>query len=919
MFRDEELSSFFREIFSPEEVKGFLDIVERFSPIPRATLEALRGLISNHRERKKEIVDLVRDERALMVISRVLGYSIYLRSIVNERVDLLFELCRDLVFPFDSERVKREIDEILEASGGDKGFFLRNLRDVRKREFLRIVSRELVGFSSFEETCGDLSVLADMVIDGVFRFNFLELSGELGIPSSEFCIISLGKLGGMEINYSSDVDIIFVYEKDGKTSKGIENVEFFDKLARNIIYDLSSSVEGEFLYRVDTRLRPDGEFGALVREEKSYYEYYAERAQAWELQMLVKARYSAGDQNLGQRFVSNVREIIFSTPFTDAEIGEILGVKQKIKGAEYDLKKSTGGIRDIEFIVQLLQLIFGTRERSLRVQNTLQALERLEKLKVLDKDTKRVLEYGYRTLRRLENYVQLYANLQDFSLPVGNRDRMVGLSRLLQFRDSKVLGDEEERLLQIVSEVKREVIRVKGYIFEKLLDVRVGEEGIFFLYNSDEKEVRDLLISYGIRETTRAFSFLESMISSSFRGGVETSIGLRNLLRAISNSPFPDRSLSNVYYVLEATQNLPISIQFFTDERNVNFMFNVSLLKDTLINILRRRNWIWDGMMDTNAFMDYLPTFFSRISFSGKDYLERIREVYEVTLTSLAFLRINRFISSNRTKKLFSEMYDRIFEEFSRNLGGEVCVLALGRWASRKLTFFSDIDLIYILPFDPASSEFFELRDRVIRYHNELNTIFEIDTRLVEGAHKGSFVVSLRTLEEKPFDIWQVVAYLKSRPVSSNERFAKTVRDLLASKLSYAIRKLDLEEFSEYAKRVISTFERTNDFKKGRGNLLELELILDKLYFKHFVELGELLIASSLSEMSRALEKVVRFSIPIRDYISFIVELEEVSRIVEGNGFDERIFGILGMPVSYEEFRELRDRVITWCDEVIRL
>ncbi|MEN2997921.1 MAG: hypothetical protein ABDH28_02650 [Brevinematia bacterium] len=915
----EQLVDLLKFSFPQDQLERIVDAIETFSPIPKNTFDSLRTLILNHRDKEEEIVGVLSRGDLLELISKVLGYSIYLRNIINEKIELLFFLQESISTPFDEEGVRKEVEEVVREFSDDKNSFLSKLRDIRKREFLKIVSREMVGLSSFEETSKELSLLADIMIEGVLKFNTLELSREMGEPSSEFCVISLGKLGGLELNYSSDVDIMFVYERDGKTSKGVENSEFFDKLARNIVYEMSSSVKGEFLYRVDTRLRPDGEFGALVKREEGYYDYYTERGQTWEIQMLIKTRCSAGSLTLGKRFVDNIREIVYSTPLTDSEIAEILGIKQKIRGTEYDLKKSTGGIRDIEFIVQLLQLIFGTKEKALRLQNTLLALDKLEKIKVIDGEMKRVLEYGYRTLRRLENYIQLYANLQDFSLPINDTNRMIGLFRLLQTKYSKISGDEDRYLLHLVNDIRREVIKVKGYIFEKLLDVRAGEEVIFFLYNSEEKEVRDLLFSYGIKETARAFSFLESMISFSFRGGVETSIGLRNLLRAVSLSPMPDKSLSNIYYVLEATQNLPISIQFFTDERNVNFIFNVSLLKDAFISILRKRNWIWDGMMDTNAFMDYLPVFLNKIDFSRESWVEIVREVYEVVVTSLAFLRINKFINANRTKELFARLYDKIFLEFSKVLGGNLCVLSLGRWANRKLTFFSDVDLVYILPYSPYSDEFFDVRDGILKIHNELGSIFEIDTRLVEGSHKGSFIISLKTLEESSFDIWQTIAYLKSRPISSSETFERKVGEVIVYKLRDAIRNLDFSEFNNFVKRVIANFERVDDLKKGRGNILELELVLDKLYFKHFREFDEVPVAKSLSEMERMLENVVKLEVPLRDYLALLVEVEDVTRIVEGIGFDDKVFDIAKIPVKFSEFQKLRGEVISWCDKVINL
>ncbi|MFN4244780.1 MAG: hypothetical protein ACK4F9_01345 [Brevinematia bacterium] len=892
------------------------DIIQTYSPIPKNTYDSLRLLVNSYPNYTDSISKLILDENKLIILSRALGYSVYLRNIFNDNIDLIFDVCNGKI-NFSLEDLENKANEIFDKFKEDKHTFLKEINKLKRREFLKVVVKEILRESSFEDTCKNLSFLANVILDNILKFNLYNLSKELGEPSSEFCIISLGKLGGLEINYSSDVDIIFVYEKDGKTSKGFDNSEFFDKLARSIIYDTSSNTYGEFLYRVDTRLRPDGEFGNLVRNEQSYYTYYNERAQTWEIQMLIKANFSAGSKELGSRFIKNIKNIVYSIPIGYSEIAEILGIKQKIKGSEYNLKKSTGGIRDIEFIVQLLQLIFGSKDENLRVQNTLLALKKLEETKIISKEIKSNLEYSYTNLRRLENYIQLYNNLQEFSLPINDKQRMIGLFRLLQTENSQIYTNEDKMLLNFVDRIKREVIKIKAYIFEKFLDIKFGEETVFFLYNSDEKEVKDLLTSYGIKEVSRAFSFLESMISSSFKGGVETSIGLRNLLRAISNSPSPDRSLSNIYYILEATQNLPISIQFFTDERNVNFIYNVSLLKDIFINILRKRNWIWDGMMDINAFIDYFDVLLNKLDLNDKNSIETIREVYEVFLTSLAFLRINKFIDANKTKKFFTDLYNKIFMEFSRFVNSKLCVLSLGRWATRKLTFFSDIDLVYIIPYNVHSEEFFEMRDKTIYIHNQLNTIFEIDTRLVEGSHKGSFIVSIESLENSNFEIWQTIAYLKSRALCYDDQVKQHVENIVYEKLKKAIQTLNFKEFNEFIKKVILKFENINDLKKGRGNLLELEFVLDKLFFKHFREFEEFPIAKPLSEMARMVGNVVKIDVPLVDYISFLVEIEDIMKIVEGIDFNDKLFEIAGLPINLTEFQKIKKDIISWSNEIL--
>lgn len=884
--------------------------IEVLSPIPEYTIEGINLFLYKNPEYQIEFFKSLENHDFLTFVCKSMGYSKYITNCFIENPNLLFEIFLTINERFYKGKLE---EKIFSEKPETKSDIIKKLKKAKKTEFLRIVIRELLNLSSFEETSSELSLLADEVLEIVLSVNFKELSEQYGNPSSGFCIISLGKLGGDEINYSSDIDVIFVYEKDGKTENGVENSEFFDKLARNIIHNISSSEGGEFLYRIDTRLRPDGEFGALVRSKESYYRYYEERGQTWELQMLIKAKVSAGNRKLGEEFINNIKKVIYSSPLTDSEIAEILGIKQKIKGEENNLKKSTGGIRDIEFIVQLLQLTFGMKNEDLRTPNTLTAINKLKEHKIITTETARILSEGYTNLRRLENYIQLYQNLQDFSLPVNDQKRMIGLFRLLNKLNQPIEGNEDKRLLDLVGYIKKDVIRVKTEVFEKLLDVKIGEESIFFLYNSEEeKEIQDLLNSYGLKDIKKSFSFIESIISSSFRGGIEATIGLKNLLRAISNSPTPDKSLSNIYYILEATQNLPISIQFFTDQRNVNFIYNVSLLKDKFINILRKRNWIWDGMMDTNAFMDYLKTFIQRINFRDPNVYSQIEEVYETYITSLALLRVNNFITAKESKEILTNMYNKIFEEETKYLNGNLCILSLGRLATRKITFFSDADLIYIIPFQVHSDEYEEIKEQTLKIHNNLNKIFEIDTRLVEGSHKGSPFISLDTLKEMELEIWQIVAYLKSRPITLNRKLAEEVHTTIKNKLKNAIKKINIEEYLSFARKVINSFQnQKDDIKKGRGNLLEIELVVNKILFKNYTKLNKLPISEPLSEIYTLLKDEI--PLPLKDYINYLTQIEDFTRIIEGIEVNEKWFKIFKLPISHEGFLRLRNQVIEWC------
>jgi glutamate-ammonia-ligase adenylyltransferase len=886
-----------------------------FAPIPSIVVDNIDRFLSIHFD--SSLAERLIEEN-IPFFSKLFGYSQYLRDIALAHPGFVDYSFKHLDSPFDKINFLEEVlsySEFFQESRKSK--FLKLLNELKQREFLKIAIREMLGISSFGEAVREFSDLADAVVHLVVKINYDDFVINYGVPSSQFCVVGLGKLGGRELNYSSDIDVIFVYEKDGETAKGIQNSEFFDKLAKSVVYDLTSRMNGSFLFRVDTRLRPDGEFGPLVRSEESYYRYYTERADTWEIQALVKARFVGGDEELGKRFENNIKDIVYSTPVSESDIAQILSIKEKIKGDEYNVKKCSGGIRDIEFIVQALQLVFGFKEESVRVQNTLEAINSLFAKGMINSDIEIKLKTSYILLRRIENYIQLYNNLQDFSLPVKDGNRMVGIYRLLYFLEGLPSGDEQQKLLEVFKRAKENVLEVKRIIFQNFLEISGGEEVVLFLYNSNEEEVRNLLSSYGLDPDT-SFNFVSDIVSRSTKGGVETSLGLKNLLRTVSRTKNPNLALSNIYSILEVTGNLPIAIQIFLEKNNVEFMSNIALLKEVFINILRRRHWIWDGTMDPEAFVDYLRgNLFVKLkdSSSGvanlEEFLRYVRDVCEVVLLSMALFRTNGLLSTYEVRRLFTEFYNVVFEGVCRFVGNGFGIIRLGRWAAGELTFFSDLDTIYFIDYDVYSDDWYKIKSEVEKIHNKLNDIFSIDVRLVEGAHKGSPFISETTLRSAKLEFWQLVAYLKSNCLSIDGDLEERVNSLLVDSLNRSVSSDLQQRFYELRTKAIKFGGENFDIKKGEGGLLDLELALVKKFYQTFKEVRREHLGLGLKGMVEILRDSVGESELVSRYIEILFSVEDVLKVLEKEDVNDRVLRYYA-GISYDEFGELRSKVLEW-------
>jgi glutamate-ammonia-ligase adenylyltransferase len=325
------------------------------------------------------------------------------------------------------------------------------LRLAWRREMLHIGVRDLLRLASVEETLGALSGLAEALIQKAYDVAEAALREEHGMtpapPSSRgrsgrgFTVLGLGKLGGSELNFSSDVDLVFVCASDdgrmGRGRSAPSRSAYYAALARRVTAVLGDVTSEGYMYRVDLRLRPDGNLGGVAPSLRACQEYYRTRGATWERLALLKAWPVAGDRSLGLRFLTGVRPFIYARPFDAAALEEVREIKRRIdrKVALRDeslrhVKLGIGGIREVELLVQTLQVRFGDARPTIRERNTLRALERLRTTGLLSSAESDTLVEAYLFLRDVENKLQMVAGAQTHSLPEGPEELRVCGRRL---------------------------------------------------------------------------------------------------------------------------------------------------------------------------------------------------------------------------------------------------------------------------------------------------------------------------------------------------------------------------------------------------------------------------------------------------------------------------------------------------------
>src|SRR5437764_12207828 len=298
------------------------------------------------------------------------------------------------------------------------------LRRWKNKEMTRIALRELANAAALEETTAELSQLAEICVREVLAHWNAKFRESFGSPAANFAILALGKLGGRELNHSSDVDLIFLYSEEGELSPRLSYHQWFNRLAEKILETFAVHDPEGALFRIDLRLRPEGGAGPLVRSLESMENYYAGFGETWERIALIKARGIAGDRELAYEFLRQHQPFIYPRSPTPDLLDEIAKIKRRIErdvvrsdALDRDVKLGRGGIREIEFVVQTLQFIHGGRYIFLRETGTLNALRALFRLELIPHNEVVDLDRAYRFLRQVEHRLQIEAEQQTHTVP----------------------------------------------------------------------------------------------------------------------------------------------------------------------------------------------------------------------------------------------------------------------------------------------------------------------------------------------------------------------------------------------------------------------------------------------------------------------------------------------------------------------
>jgi [glutamine synthetase] adenylyltransferase / [glutamine synthetase]-adenylyl-L-tyrosine phosphorylase len=753
-----------------------------------------------------------------------------------------------LPFPRRAEGFRREVQSWLKPKleARDYAGALAELRRFQQREMLRIAARDLARLGDVVQITRELSDLADVCLATIERLCRRQGRERFGQPyhqdadgqwqPTEFCVLGMGKLGGQELNYSSDVDLMFLYTDEGEVFKEppakdqtpravMPNHQFFNKLAEAFCAEVARVTPDGTLYRVDLRLRPEGDAGPLCRSLQSYENYYAEWGQTWERMMLIKARHVAGDESLSAEFLEMIQPFRYPASLSADVLREVAAVKDRIEtevvGAdelERNVKLGRGGIREIEFVVQSLQILHAGKLPFLQAAETLPCLAKLAQYKLLETAEAQQLDAAYRFLRDVEHRLQMEENQQTHTMPA-DREARLRLARLMGCRSVEAF----ERIWRAHQDNVRRV-------YDRLLKEESAPAPAEALpeFDGAEEEWKQRLAARSFRDPESAFRLLKEFAEGP--GYVHISPRTTELarqlivkfldlcpnhsarpssaqqLRRAGRTPKsailsdPDRVVTRLDSYLEAYGSHAALLEMWHSNPQAfelmlllfdrsEFLAEAAIRTPDLIDDfvaggrLRQRKTAQEILKDL------------RHGLGDADQFLWLRRYHEAELMRLGLRDILGLADFEQNLAELSALADACLQyalevvmRQNRIKTPPFVIIGLGKLGGCEIDYGSDLDLLFVT--DAPAKELPKLQRPAVNLmellsrRTEQGIVFHTDARLRPDGEKGLLVNTLAAYEEyyrERAQLWEIQALTRTRPVAGNPALGEQFQKLAAT------------------------------------------------------------------------------------------------------------------------------------------
>ncbi len=792
---------------------------------------------------------------------------------------------------------------------------LTSLRQQRNKIMAHIAARELLQLDDIRTSCFALSTFADGCLWFAHNFYHPKMVERFGAPISEndgteqsLIILGMGKLGGQELNFSSDIDLIFAFNQKGKTNhpkshRAIENSEFFIRLSKQIVNALNNLEHEGFVFRVDTRLRPYGKSGPMACGFETLELYFLHNARPWERFALGKARPITGSKKDWDILIPMFESFVYRR-YTDFSILEDLrDTKAMIKNKllqnisdQWNVKLGTGGIREVEFFLQSKQLIYAGKQRNLRCRGVFESLEQFIPSGLLSRETSETLPDDYRFLRKLEQRIQYWNDDQTHLLP----NDEAHLNWLIESMGAKNADEFNLHIKQVRT-------RVTDEFHELLFNDIPAEATIEWISMSNIDSLYNEIFRSGY-SFTPSQRWLELIVNFNqsrvaINASTKSKHHMNTLYSIILKNPLAQNYavLDHVLKVLSTTIQRSNYLALLVERTNIlELVITVVSKSSFLAEELQKHPSLLDSMVVPShsivpshkvEMMQMIDNFMLHVpSNEIENKLNLLKEFKRAMVFRIAFSNINQTISIHKTSLVLSWLAYVVIRKSldvaitmmqgSRPIAGledyrklPLIIVGYGKAGSGEMGLGSDLDIVLI--YDKNHEKFKLPEDWFLRLTRKLiqvlsassvaGFLYEIDTRLRPDGKSGTMIVSLEQFQEYQLEraqTWERQSLVKARPIAGESKLAgkfnRFRRKLICTKVDENVLR---EEILEMRQKMRESLDKTTDecfdIKHGPGGLVDAEFITQYLVLKNAWQFPEIASVRSVHDQLSKIAKVL--------------------------------------------------------------
>jgi glutamate-ammonia-ligase adenylyltransferase len=793
-----------------------------------------------------------------------LEYSRYARHLITAQPELRAELDAREAWTGDAMRAF-----LRGCTVADEPALHAALRSLRRRVLLRTMARDLAGSAPLAEVCGAMSALAEVAVDAALDFLEPELERSLGTPLAHgerqrLLVIGMGKLGGAELNVSSDVDLVFLYPEEGETSpstgsgRTVPNLEFFTRLGRRLIAALGEATADGFVFRVDMRLRPWGDAGPLATSFDALEEYFVTQGREWERYAWIKARALVGRGD--PALAAIVRPFVYRKYLDYGAFAAMRELHAQIRAevARRELadqiKLGPGGIREIEFIAQAFQLIRGGRDPALQARPTLQVLALLAAKNLLPRPAVDELAAAYEFLRRLEHRLQYLDDAQTHQLPERDEDRVL-VARAMGFASWSAFREALERHRARVSWHFGQVFAIEERPRHALAPIWSGQ--------ADETPAAKLA-ALGFRDAEASAARMAAVRSGGRYASLPQASRERfdalvpRLIEAAAGGESPDAALARALDFLETISRRAAYLALLDEHPAVLArLAQLFAASSWAAEYLDRHPVLVDELLDArtlladpdwNAVAQALRKTLASLQGDEERQMDALREAHHAQDLSgaLTVERLADHLSdlADAVLQVTLELAWKQLRARHRELP-QFAVIAYGKLGGKELGYASDLDIIFLYDDDheQAQEVYAKLAQRISRLltsRTAAGVLFDIDLRLRPDGEGGMVVSSIdafRRYQREAAWTWEHQALTRARfsagEAAVGAAFEDERRRVLREPRDAAKLREDVLAMRAQLLEGHPNSSGLFDLKHDRGGMIDIEFVVQYLVLAH--------------------------------------------------------------------------------------